>query len=308
MIVAATGFFDGVHIGHRMVIEKTCSLARSGGGRSLIVTFWPHPRAVLQSDAEKLRLLNSLEEKKRLCTAMGIDDFVVLPFTRQMGEMTATEFIDEYLVGRYGVSSLVLGYDHHLGSGSRRDPQQLAREVESCGITPIRVVESVTAGGISISSTLIRGILAGGDVALAAKYLGYNYPLTGVVVSGNRIGRTIGFPTANISLREPLKVIPKPGVYSVTVHSGGRRHIGICNIGTRPTLDDGRGLTIETHILDFDEDIYGLDISIEFIDRIRDEVRFDSLEELRVQLAKDKDLVSKSQRIAYICRNNSDLW
>ena len=287
MIVAATGFFDGVHSGHRMVIDKAVEMAREGNGKSLIVTFWPHPRNVLQLDADKLRLLTSLEEKRQRCLALGVDDFVVLPFSREFSNLTASEFLSRYLVGKYGVTHLVLGYDHHLGSDDVRDVEQRDRIVRQCGIVPVPVSDSVSATGRAVSSTMIRSILAGGDVVLGGSLLGYRYALDGVVVAGNRIGRTLGFPTANLSLYEPLKLIPAGGVYVVKVSVLGRSFLGICNIGTRPTLADGRGQIVETHILDFDEEIYGLDLRIEFISRLRDERKFDSLDDLKKQLRKD---------------------
>ena len=293
MIVAATGFFDGVHSGHRMVIDKAVALARENNGKSLVVTFWPHPRNVLQLDADKLRLLTSLEEKRQRVLACGVDEFVVLPFTRDFSSQTASEFLSRYLIGRYGVTHLVLGYDHHLGSDDVRDVDQRDRIVRMCGIVPVPVSDSISASGRAVSSTMIREILSKGDVVLGGSLLGYRYALDGVVVSGQRIGRTIGFPTANLSLYEPLKLIPAGGVYVVCVTVLGKTHLGICNIGTRPTLGDGRGQIVETHILDFDEEIYGLDLRIEFISRLRDEQKFDSLEDLKKQLKKDLSAARK---------------
>ena len=293
MIVAATGFFDGVHSGHRMVIEKAVRMARESGGKSLVVTFWPHPRNVLQLDADKLRLLTSLEEKRRRCLALGVDEFVVLPFSREFSSLTASEFLSRYLIGRYGVTHLVLGYDHHLGSDDVRDVEQRDRIVRMCGIVPVPVSESISASGRAVSSTMIRDILSRGDVVLGGSLLGYRYALEGVVVAGNRIGRTIGFPTANLSLYEPLKLIPAGGVYVVGVTVLERTFLGICNIGTRPTLSDGRGQIVETHILDFDEEIYGLDLRIEFISRLRDERKFNSLDDLKIQLKKDLSAARK---------------
>ena len=295
MIVAATGFFDGVHSGHRMVIDKAVAMAREAGGKSMVVTFWPHPRNVLQLDADKLRLLTSLEEKRQRCLAMGVDEFVVLPFTREFSGLTASEFLSRYLIGKYSVTHLVLGYDHHLGSDDVRDAEQRDRIVRLCGIVPVSVTESLSASGRAVSSTMIRDILAQGDVVLGNSLLGYRYALEGVVVAGNRIGRTIGFPTANLSLYEPLKLIPAGGVYVVKVTVLGRSYLGICNIGTRPTLADGRGQIVETHILDFEEDIYGLDLRIEFLSRLRDEKKFDSLEGLKKQLKKDLSAARKFQ-------------
>lgn len=291
MIVAATGFFDGVHIGHQMVIKKTVELARQCGGRSLIVTFWPHPRTVLQQSADKLRLLSSMEEKRRMCYALGVDDFVALPFTRDLAELTAEEFLGEYLADRYEVSTLVIGYDHRIGSDDIRDRQKLKSVVRSCGITPVFVDDSISSEGIAVSSTLVRSKIADGDIVAANALLGYRYSLSGVVVSGNGIGRTIGFPTANMSLYDPLKLVPSCGVYAVIAEVQGRRFRGICNIGYRPTLNDGRGQVIETNIFDFDSDIYGVDIRVEFISRIRDEVKFSSLDDLKEQLHRDEALV-----------------
>lgn len=288
MAVVATGFFDGVHTGHRAVISEMASLARSRGEEAVVVTFWPHPRNVLQQDADTLRLLTSLEEKRRLCLAAGADRFEVLPFSREFSRMTAKEFIADYLIGRFGASALVLGNDHRLGCDRIRSAEEMADLVRSCGIEPHFVADSLAEEGHNVSSTLIRRILATGDVATAAQLLGYRYSLSGVVVAGAKVGRTIGFPTANMSLYEPLKLVPAGGVYLVDVDVLGITRRGICNIGTRPTLADGRGRTIETHILDFDEDIYGLDISVTFVEKIRDERRFDSLEALTAQLKSDK--------------------
>ena len=287
MAVAATGFFDGVHLGHRQVIDQLCAVARERGEESVIVTFWPHPRSVLQQDADRLRLLTTLQEKKERCLACGVDRFEVLPFTRAFSRLSAETFIRDYLVGRFGVTALILGYDHRLGHDDFDTPEQMAEVVARCGVMPVRV-PAVAVGAGAVSSTQIRDALAAGDVTRAEAMLGYRYSLCGVVVAGNRLGRTIGFPTANMQLYEPLKQIPANGVYAVWVDVLGRRHKGVCNIGTRPTVGLGGGRTIETHILDFDEDIYGLDLRIEFCARLRDERRFDSMEALGRQLAQDR--------------------
>ncbi len=287
MAVAATGFFDGVHLGHRQVLDQLCAVARARGEESLIVTFWPHPRSVLQQDADRLRLLTTLQEKKERCLACGVDRFEVLPFTRAFSRLSAETFIRDYLVGRFGVTALILGYDHRLGHDDFDTPEQMAEVVARCGVMPVRV-PAVAVGAGAVSSTQIRDALAAGDVTRAEAMLGYRYGLCGVVVAGNRLGRTIGFPTANMQLYEPLKQIPANGVYAVWVDVLGRRHKGVCNIGTRPTVGLGGGRTIETHILDFDEDIYGLDLRIEFCARLRDERRFDSMEALGRQLAQDR--------------------
>lgn len=289
MAVVATGFFDGVHLGHRAVLDRMVEEARRRGTESVVVTFWPHPRNVLQQDADTLRLLNSLGEKRDLCLAAGADRFEVLPFTRDFSRLTAEGFISEYLRGRFGADTLVLGNDHRLGCDPFASSEEMARAVRSAGVEPIFVDDRVAPGGRNVSSTMIRSLIETGAVEEAASLLGYNYPLTGVVVAGARIGRKIGYPTANMALYEPLKLVPAGGVYFVGVEVQGEKYRGICNIGTRPTLADGRGKTIETHILDFDEDIYGLDITVRFLGRQRDERRFASLEELSAQLARDEE-------------------
>ena len=287
MAVAATGFFDGVHLGHKQVIDQMCAIARARGEASMIVTFWPHPRSVLQQDADRLRLLTSLQEKRERCLSYGVDRFEVLPFTRAFSGLTAERFVREYLVDKLGVTTLILGYDHRLGHDRFDSPQQMMDTVARCGVEPVRV-EAFTTGTCAVSSTQVRTALVAGDVTTAEQMLGYRYGLFGVVVAGNRIGRTLGFPTANMQLYEPLKLVPGNGVYAVWVDVLGRRYKGVCNIGTRPTVGLGGARTIETHILDFDEDIYGLDLCIEFCARLRDERRFDSLDLLKRQLALDR--------------------
>ena len=286
MAVAATGFFDGVHLGHRQVIDRLCAEARARGEESVLVTFWPHPRSVLQQDADRLRLLTTLSEKRERCLAYGVDRFEVLRFTRALSQLSAEDFIRQYLVERLGVTTLILGYDHRLGHDSFENPEQMMEVVSRCGVEPVRVDAYASDQG-SVSSTRIRNALFAGEVSVAEQMLGYRYELCGVVVAGNRIGRTIGFPTANMQLYEPLKLVPCNGVYAVWVDVLGARYKGVCNIGMRPTVGLGGARTIETHILDFDQDIYGLDLRIEFCARLRDERRFDSLELLKRQLCLD---------------------
>jgi len=289
MAVAATGFFDGVHLGHKKVIDQLCAVARARGEESMLVTFWPHPRSVLQQDADRLRLLTTLQEKRARCQAYGVERFEILPFSRAFSQLPAEDFIRDYLVKRLGVSALILGYDHRLGHDKFESPEEMLACVSRCGVDPIRVdAFSDTGSTAVVSSTQIRNALFAGDVVTAERMLGYRYGLHGVVVAGNRIGRTIGFPTANMQLYEPLKLVPANGVYAVRVEVLDRSWQGICNIGTRPTVGLGGGRTIETHILDFDQEIYGLDLRIEFCARLRDERRFDSLDLLKEQLALDR--------------------
>ena len=292
--VVTTGFFDGVHLGHRHVLETVVSSARERGEEAIVVTFWPHPRTVLQQDARDFRLLTSVEEKKALLKDLGIDRVEVIPFTKEFARLRADEYL-RFLRKSFGATMVVMGYDNRIGSDQltadacAQLPEFAHRidfSVLSCAPLPDY------AHGEAVSSTQIRKAIEEGDVERANKMLGYDYPLHGVVVSGNKLGRTIGFPTANMQLYEPLKLLPKDGVYAVEVESQGqdRNYKGMCNIGVRPTVD-GKARTIETHILDFDEDIYGLPIRIKFKKRIRDEIKFESLDALRQQLALDRQKV-----------------
>ncbi len=302
--VVTTGFFDGVHLGHRHVLETVVSAARERGEEAVVVTFWPHPRTVLQQDARDFRLLSSMEEKKELLHACGIDRVEVLPFDRSFAAMTAAEYL-ALLRDRFGATLVVMGYDNRIGSDMKT-----ALELEGYGVpnpsslpTPLRSVgplpnpypsnssdptcHSERSEESHISSTAIRKALTAGEVEDANAMLGYRYGLYGVVVSGNQMGRTIGFPTANMQLYEPLKLVPANGVYAVEVEVLGRTLKGMCNIGLRPTVG-GTTRTIETHILDFSEDIYGLPLRIRFLRRIRDERKFPSLDALKSQLHQDR--------------------
>ena len=299
-MIATTGFFDGVHTGHRLVIERLVSLAHARGDESLVVTFWPHPRAVLQDGARELRLLTSLEEKKALLTALGVDRIEVLDFTRAFASLTAEQYLRDVLRDRFGVTTLLMGYDNRLGS-DRLTASSLAPLAQSIGIELIELPALSLHDGpsfraesrnLEVSSTKIRRALQDGRIEDATSMLGYGYSLTGVVVAGNRMGRTIGFPTANLRPYEPLKLIPARGVYAVEAEVLGKRYRGMTDIGTRPTVG-GTIPTIETHILDFDEDIYGLPLTITFLRRLRDEIHFPSLEALKQQLLLDREACRK---------------
>ena len=287
-MVIATGFFDGVHIGHRFVIERLVNAARERGDQSMVVTFWPHPRNVLQDDARNLRLLTSLEEKKALLRGLGVDHVEVLPFTKEFSRLTTREYFRDILITRFGAKAILIGYDNRMGCDPQT-PESIEKIAESEGLDVIRLGSvSSPSGGVTVSSTKIRDAVAAGQMEAAAAMLGYEYSLLGVVVAGNRLGRTIGFPTANIQLYEPLKLLPGNGVYSVDAETLGRKFKGMCNIGVRPTVRAGGQRTIETNIFDFDEDIYGLDLKVTLHHKIRDERRFDSIDALRSQLAADK--------------------
>lgn len=286
-MVIATGFFDGVHIGHRFVIERLVNAARERGDQSMVVTFWPHPRNVLQDDARNLRLLTSLEEKKALLRGIGVDHVEVLPFTKEFSRLTTREYFRDVLIARFGAKAILIGYDNRMGCDPQT-PESIEKVAQDEGLDVIRLGSVASPAGVTVSSTKIRDAVAAGQMEAAAAMLGYEYSLLGVVVAGNRLGRTIGFPTANIQLYEPLKLLPGNGVYSVDAETLGRKFKGMCNIGVRPTVRAGGQRTIETNIFDFDEDIYGLDLKVTFHHKIRDERRFDSIDALQAQLAADK--------------------
>ncbi len=272
MAVITTGFFDGVHLGHRSLIENLVQCARDHSEPSIVTTFWPHPRMVLQKDARGLRLLSTMQEKERRLKVLGVDRIEVLPFTRQFASLTAEQYLREVLNTKNAGSKLVLGYDNRIGS-DQLSPQETVKLASSMGI------EAVLCEAYGdISSTKIRKALLEGRVEFANECLGYGYSLRGVVVGGKQLGRTIGYPTANMQRYDPLKLVPAAGVYLTKVRVLGREFYGMTNIGT----------VIETHIFDFDEDIYGLDIELTFESFIREEMNFSSVGELKKQLEKDE--------------------
>ena len=286
-MVVATGFFDGVHVGHRLVIDQLVRAAAERGDESMVITFWPHPRNVLQKEARSLRLLSTLAEKETIIRSLGVDRFEVLNFTKDFSAMTTEDYL-RHIMKEYGATAILLGYDNRMGSDAA-SPDQVARKAEELGLEVIRTDMVQSELGYAVSSTKIREKVENGEVETAAQMLGYGYSLHGVVVAGNRLGRTIGFPTANMQLYEPLKLVPGNGVYFVRVKTLGRDFYGMCNVGLRPTIGAGNARTIETNIFGFDEDIYGLDMDITFVSKIRDEIRFDSLDELKKQLESDRE-------------------
>ena len=286
-MVVATGFFDGVHLGHRIVLEQLVKAAAVRGDESMVITFWPHPRNVLQQEARSLRLLTTLEEKRALIRSLGVDHVEVLPFTKDFSRMTTEAYLRDIVCGQFGARTILLGYDNRMGADSL-DSDTVARVAADLGLEVIRTGMLPGENGLAVSSTKIRELISAGDIEGAQRMLGYPYSIKGVVVEGNRVGRSIGFPTANLQLYEPLKLVPGNGVYLVDVRTLGGSFAGMCNIGIRPTLGEGKSRTIETNIFDFDEDIYGLDMELTFITKIRDERKFDSLDNLSSQLASDR--------------------
>jgi riboflavin kinase/FMN adenylyltransferase len=287
--VVTVGIFDGLHLGHQKILKRLCKAAEEMDGESVLLSFFPHPRVVLYPDQIDLRLLNTLDEKISLLQRTGIDHVILHPFSLEFSELTSDQFIQGILVEKIGAKKIIIGYDHRFGKGRVGSFEQLKKDQSTYGFK----IEEIAAEDIendNISSTKIRKALATGDVMLANQFLGYNYFLRGTVVPGEKIGRNINFPTANLYIEEKYKLIPCNGVYAVLVRLGDRLLKGMMNIGNRPTLP-GREFSMEVHILDFNEEIYREIIQVELIERIRDEKKFDDLIELESQLKQDKEKV-----------------
>ena len=287
--VATIGFFDGVHLGHRFLIEQVKELAKDQGLRSALITFPVHPRQVMKSDYRP-ELLTTPEEKIELLKAQGADDCIMLDFTVELSQLSALSFMKDILQQRYNVSTLIIGYDHRFGHNRSEGFEDYVRYGQQIGMNVYRA-QACMIDDLNISSSLVRTHLLEGKIDLSTRYLGYNYSIEGVVVGGYRVGRTIGFPTANLDLRESNKLIPSDGVYAVRVEVKGCLYAGMLNIGYRPTLDNGSKKSIEVHILRFDEDIYDEKIRLYFVSRIRSEMKFSGLDELIAQLKRDAAFV-----------------
>ena len=288
--VATIGFFDGVHLGHRHLINQVKMAASLNGWCSSIITFPIHPRQVIQSDYQP-SLLSSPEEKIELLASTGIDNCILLPFTRELSQLTAWEFM-QLLYDQYKVRMLVIGYDHRFGHNRTETFEDYCRYGRELGIH-IMQATAYTQEQDKVSSSVIRRALLSGEVSTATKYLGYPYFMQGTIVSGYQVGRKIGFPTANLQVDFPNKLIPAIGVYAVRVSVNGQSYRGMLNIGHRPTLNNGTNLSIEVHILDFEGDIYNQPMHIEFVDFLRPEAKFNSVEELTLQIQKDKEKATK---------------
>ena len=284
--VATIGFFDGVHLGHRYLINQVKIAASQFGWCSSIITFPVHPRQVIQSDYQP-QLLSSPEEKIELLSQTGIDNCILLPFTQELSRLTAYEFM-QLLYEQYKVRMLVIGYDHRFGHNRAETFEDYCRYGRELGIH-IMQATAYTQEQDKVSSSAIRRSLLSGDVMTAQKYLGYNYFLEGTVVGGYQVGRKIGFPTANLRVDFPNKLIPSIGVYAVRVYVSGQQWKGMLSIGYRPTINNGNDLSIEVHILDFQGDIYNQKMRLEFIEFLRPEIKFDSVDELIAQMHKDKE-------------------
>ena len=293
-LVATIGFFDGVHLGHRFLIDEMKEIAKARNLPSAVITFPEHPRAVLHADYQP-KLLNSFEEKLQQLETTGVDYCIVLDFTIELSRLSAKEFITSILAKSLHVKTLLIGYDHRFGHNRSEGFEDYVRYGKEIGIEVIRAkaytsnIEIENVPNVPVSSSLIRKLLHQGEVDLAADCLKYEYFLDGIVVGGYQVGRKIGFPTANLSVDDPDKLIPADGVYAVWVTFDKKTYMGMLNIGVRPTIDNGPNRTIEVNILHFHSDIYDKFIRLTFVKRTRPELKFSSIDELIVQLHKDAE-------------------
>lgn len=290
-LVATIGFFDGVHLGHRYLIGELKQLAQSLGLPSAVITFPEHPRAVLHSDYQP-KLLNSFEEKLEHLASTGVDYCIVLDFTYELSLLTANEFITQMLAEKLHVDTLLIGYDHRFGHNREDGFEQYVTYGEACGMKVVKA-SRYTEGEAAVSSSEIRKMLSICQVEDAAHLLTYPYQIKGSIVSGYKVGRKLGFPTANIQVDEPFKIIPGIGVYAVWVYLDDKRYKGMLYIGDRPTLNNGSNITLEVNILDFSGDIYNKGLTVAFIHHVRGDIKFNSLDELIVQLKHDRETVDK---------------
>lgn len=288
-VVLTAGTFDGVHLGHKKIIEQVVSAAKKLGGESVILTFFPHPRMVLYPENNDLLLLNTIEERIELLKDSGIDHLIIHPFSIAFSRITSLDFVRDILVNKLNTKKLVIGYDHHFGKNREGSFEHLKEYSPLYGFE-VEEIPAQEIQQINISSTKIRNSLLIGEIQAANQFLGYEYFLNGTVVEGSKIGRQLGFPTANINVDEEYKLIPANGVYAVKIKMEDNHYSGMLNIGNRPTIKEG-DVTIEVNIFNFNQESYNKPIRIEFFEKIRNEVKFNELSELQQQLNHDKQKV-----------------
>lgn len=281
------GTFDGVHYGHQKIVKRLCELAKTTGGESVILTFFPHPRLILDPENQDLKMINTISEKAVILADLGVDHLIIIPFTRDFSNLSAKEYINNVLVNTLGTKYIIVGYDHRFGKDRKGGMPEL-EEYAKVYDYKIEVIKEQDINDVAVSSTKIRQALLEGNVALAAQYLGYHFSLEGRVIKGDKIGRTIGFPTANIFIEETYKLIPSDGIYAVTVKMENDLYKGMAYIGQRPTIN-GMTRNIEVNIFDFNQEIYGQVIKMSFLQFLRHDVKFTGLETLKEQLQKDKE-------------------
>ncbi|OOQ57467.1 bifunctional riboflavin kinase/FAD synthetase [Mucilaginibacter pedocola] len=287
--VVTIGTFDGVHIGHRKIISRLKELAAAQDAETVILTFFPHPRMILHPEDENIKLITTINEKAELLEQLGIDHLIITPFSRDFSNQTAEEYIREVLVKKIGTKTIVIGYDHRFGKDRKGGLQDLLRLAPEYGFEVLEIPEQ-DINDVAISSTRIRTALLDGEVETANECLGYPFFITGKVIRGDQLGRQLGYPTANLMVEERYKLIPDDGIYAVKVKVEGVNYRGMAYIGHRPTVN-GMTRNIEVNIFDFSGDIYNKQLRMEFLHFVREDIRFSSLDELVVQLGKDKESV-----------------
>lgn len=291
--VVSIGIFDGVHRGHLEILNRLKDLSAHYGSESVVITLWPHPRFILQPGNTELRLLTSLDEKIDLIGKQGIDNLIILPFDRQLANITYDRFFSEYIVGHTGARHVVVGFNHHFGKDRKGTFENLRQSAHEHGIQAERL-NQVIIENLRVSSSGIRNMIGEGRITTANKALGYPYFMNGNVVKGNRLGRVLGYPTANIEINEPLKLLPRNGVYAVLVRLGNDVYKGMLSVGIRPTINpSGSTRVVEVNLFNFDGDLYGSKIKVAFIEWLRCEKKFNSLDDLKEQIAVDKEEVLK---------------
>ena len=284
--IVTIGTFDGVHIGHQKIIEKLIQGTNNAACESLILTFFPHPRMVLNGSSS-IQLLNTITEKSSLLEKMGIDNLVIHPFDKEFSNLSAEEFAKTILIDAFNIHKIIIGYDHRFGKNRAANIDDLIGFGKKYGFE-VEEISAQEIDSVSVSSTKIRAAISNGNIAVANEFLGYDYSLSGKIIKGKQLGRTIGFPTANIEIEENYKLIPMNGVYIVKSHLQEKTVFGIMNIGLNPTVN-GENLSIEVHFLDFDGDLYDTEIGVSVIQRIRDEKKFTSIDLLKSQIQEDKN-------------------
>ena len=289
--VVTIGTFDGVHAGHNKIIQRLNDVARETKGETVLLTFFPHPRMVLQPDDSDLKLITTMEERTLLLEKNGIHHLIVQPFSKEFSRISATEFVRDVLLSKIGMKTLVIGYDHHFGRNREGSYKELEEMASMYGFR-LEEISKQVIDEVAVSSTKIRKALLLGDVEAANKLLGHDFTLRGEVIKGDRIGTSLGFPTANIKIRESYKLIPEDGIYAVMVEVDGELHKGMLYLGTRPTVD-GKKHTSEVNILDFNRDIYGKIITVFLKTRIRGDMHFENLEQLKEKMKEDLQNATK---------------
>jgi riboflavin kinase / FMN adenylyltransferase len=290
--VVTSGTFDGVHLGHRKVLSRLKEISEKNRGETVVITFWPHPRLVLKPEDDKLKLLNTFEEKAALLKLQGIQHLLRIPFTKEFSQLSSSDFITNILVDRIGTQKLVIGYDHRFGKNREGSFDELKINGPKYGFD-VEEIPRQDIDHIGVSSSKIRKALDEGDVTTARQLLGQSYSMTGRIIKGDRLGRVLGFPTANIDIDSHHKLVPAEGIYAVKVSHAGKLYGGMLYIGNRPTIDGARR-SIEVNIFDFDKEIYGESLTVSFEKLLRKDSKFNDLEELKIQLQKDKETAMKA--------------